>query len=170
MSITITCQCCGAFVEKPTGAVNRARRLGAPLFCGKACAGRSRRIVPLTAEEKKAAKAAYDRARRLLKGDQIRAEKRAFYQANRERISVGLAQYRRTHRSQHAAYCRTPEYRAWKKEYDRKHLAKKHFGQFADAALALREIEATLDSQASWHERHAINGTINKAQQRRRAL
>lgn len=53
----IICEQCGKEHEKRTGHVNRARKLGARLFCSQACFGLSKRT---TLEEKKKIKAEYD--------------------------------------------------------------------------------------------------------------
>lgn len=164
-------QCHTLFVTK-TAYFNRATKIGAPLYCGKVCAGLARRRKnPPTAEERRIAKAAYDLERRNgAQRAEILAKKRSHYYANHERISTQLAAYRAAHMDRHVEYCRQPEYRAWKSVYDRRRRAEKDFGEFSEAALLLADVEREIAERASKYEIYLTNGTINKAQQRRRAL
>lgn len=167
-----TCPQCRNPFEAKTAHVNRAAKIDAPLYCGKVCAGLARRLKnPPTDEQRRAAKSAYDAKRR--KGPQraeILAKKRDHYYANHERISAKLAEYRAAHMDQHVEYCRQPEYRAKKAVYDRRRRADLNFGDFSEAALLLADIEREIAERASKYEIYLTNGTINKAQQRRRAL
>lgn len=49
--------------------------------------------------------------------------------------------------SDHIEYCRNPEYKDWKKGYDEKYRAQKYFGEFAEAAVVLKEIDKIIDSK-----------------------
>jgi hypothetical protein len=167
----LACSSCGRLFEANASRVNRASRICAPLYCGKACAGLARRLkVPPTAEEKRAQKAQYDMERRALLRDRIRKEKRAYYDANRPRILEMMKAYRKKRAPKHAEYCRRPVYVAWKSGYDRAYRAKRDFGEFATVALLLHDIEREINTQATRYEVYSANGTINKAQTRRRAL
>ena len=170
-----TCEQCGREASQPTGAVNRARRKGMRLFCGRACAGKGKaalRVRPLPGTpEFRTHKSAYDLARRTVKGDDIRAQKRAAYHA---RIATDEAVVRAEQKAQrelnherHAAYCRTPEYRAWKSEYDRRYRPRE-FGEFAEAHMALVELQGEIDERITREEVYAANGIVNKKQTRRR--
>lgn len=167
-----TCPQCGGLFDAKTAHVNRAEKIGAPLYCGRVCSGLARRLKnPPTDDERKSAKAAYDAERRNgKKRDALLAEKREYYYANRERIKAQLAEYRAAHMDRHVEYCRQPEYRAKKSVYDRKRRAKIQFGEFSEAALILADIEREVAERASRYEIYSQNGTLNKAQQRRRAL
>lgn len=165
----MTCNHCKKPIFKPISAVNRAAREGRPLYCNRECAGLGRRLKkPPTAEERKEAKRLYDANRRLVLADRIKAEKRAYYQANRDPDRERA--YRKTRMPYHVEYCRRPEYRAYKATYDRQYLARKQFGEFADAALILRDIEAEISSRMTRTEIYQVNGTLNKTQVRKRAL
>jgi hypothetical protein len=164
------CPKCNRPFECANGRYNRAQAIGAPLYCGKFCAGWARRKPKLSGEERRAAKAAYDRARRARLLDEIKAQKRAHYYANHERILAQERAKRPQKRIYHAEYCRQPEYVAKKAEYDKAHRAKKMFGPFADSFLALQTLESEIDARASRYEVYMQNGTINKALMRRRAL
>jgi len=169
----VRCAWCNALVFKPVRDVNRASARGANLYCGKTCSGMARRdLNPPTDEERRAAKSEYDRQRRLAKGDQIKAEKRAAYHAKIAADPVGMRAKEREQRQrrmpQHAEYCRRPEYRKWKAQYDQKHRARKQFGAFGEAAIILNDLEREITSRASWTEIRRANGTLNKTQERKR--
>jgi hypothetical protein len=170
--VKATCPHCRSFFEAKTAHVNRAAKIGAPLYCGKVCAGLARRLKnPPTDEQRRAAKAAYDAKRRESeKRDALLAKKRDHYCANHERLKAEHAEYRAAHMHRHVEYCRKPEYRAKKSVYDRTRRAEQNFGDFSEAALLLADIEREIAERASKYEIYLTNGTINKAQQRRRAL
>ena len=141
------------------------RKIGAPLYCGRACAGLARRR---NQAEKIAAKAAYDKERRAKLRDRIKAEKAAYYQRTKDPIKEAAQRKARMHL--HVAYCQRPEYRAWKSEYDRQYRAHRQFGEYAEAFMLLLDIENEVASQASRYEIYKANGTLNKSLQRRRSI
>jgi hypothetical protein len=166
------CDHCGAELHKQPSAINRAAAVGARLFCNRTCAGLARRSGK-SAEQKKAEKAAYDAKRRTELADQIKTQKREIYLRNREHYLRQHTEYRNRPENvaRHNAYCRRPEYVAEKREYDRRRRAVKQFGEeFAESFLLLQDIEKEIDSRATRYEIYLANGTINKAQSRRRAL
>lgn len=165
------CARCGIEFACLTGRVNRARAIGAPLYCGRACVGLARRLAnPPTETARKETKRLYDEKRRAAKYDEICAAKRAYYHSNRARILPKQAVYRKAHMHRHIEYCRRPEYKAWKVEYDRHYSARQSFGEFADAFLLLQDIENEVAARATRYEIYSANGTLNKAQTRRRSL
>lgn len=168
----VKCHHCHSLFETKVSYVNRAAKIGAPLYCGRACAGLARRLKnPPTDELRRAAKSAYDAKRRNgPQREEILAKKREHYYANHERISAEQAIYRAAHMDRHVEYCRQPEYRAKKSAYDSRRRADQNFGDFAEAALILADIDREIADRASKYEIYLTNGTINKAQQRRRAL
>jgi len=123
---------------------------------------------PPSDAERKEAKRIYDAKRRKDKAAEIKAAKAAWYAANHDREKE--REYRRKNMHKHVEYCQRPEYKEWKKEYDKQYRARKKFGDFADAALLLRDIENEITKQATRYEIYLTNGTINKAQIRRRQL
>lgn len=168
----VICPQCHISFDAETGRVNRAAKIGAPLYCGRVCMGLARRLKnPLTDEQRRAAKSAYDAERRNgSKRAEILAKKRAYYYANWEQINEKFAEYRAAHMDRHVEYCRQPEYRTKKSEYDRRRRAEMNFGEFSEAALILSDIEREIEERSSKYEIYRNNGTLNKAQQRRRAL
>lgn len=166
MSATaIRCAWCFAEALKEVGAVNRARAAGLWLYCDRACAGLARRQEK-TASEKVAAKAEYDRQYRAANRAKLKAKKAVYFQATYDPKAAAIARKERMPR--HVEYCRRPEYRKWKAEYDRQYLARKGFGDFSEAAILLNVLETEIRSRASWLEIAHAKGTINKHQNRRR--
>ena len=164
------CQQCGTEFERATGHVNRANAIGAPLYCNRTCAGLARRTPKPTDAEAKAAKREYDKAYRAANLERIKAEKLAWYHANHAEILARMTAKRKDKMPYHLEYCRQPAYRAWKSEYDLQRRATKQFGEFSEAFLILQEVEKEINQRASRYEIYQQNGTLNKAQMRRRSL
>ena len=174
--MVIECPQCGETADKQTGAVNRARRSGYAVYCGRVCAADARR-GDKTPEERKAHKAEYDAGYRNRNRDRILAGKKAHYEQNRESHLAAMAAKRaeiRADPERHAAYkayqatFRTKEWQAHKRAYDRKYRAEALYGEFADAYLALQDLEGEIASRMSRQEAYQSKGTANKALQRRR--
>lgn len=162
----VKCAHCGTVTEKPNGAVNRANKIGAPIYCDRRCAGMGRRKPQRTVEEMKALKAAYDRDYRARNIDRIKAEKKAYYAANHDREKERA--YRQKTMQRHVEYCRRPEYREYKRQYDRMYRAKKEYGDLAECFLLVMDIRAECLSQQTDYEIRFSKGTLNKRQQRKR--
>lgn len=162
----ITCAHCGKAAEKSAGAVNRARKVGLSLYCDRTCAGLGRRNPPKSIEQKKAEKRAYDAARREALADQIKAAKRDYHQRTYDPVKA--AAVRKLRMPYHVEYCRRPEYREWKREYDRAYSANKEYGEFAECFLLVMDIRAECLSRMTDYEIRLEKGTLNKRQQRRR--
>lgn len=165
------CPQCGAAFEAKNSRANRARKIGASLYCGRTCAGLARRLpASKTPEQKKAEKTAYDRQRREGRAEQIKAEKRAYYEANRERLLAQMTEYRKVRMPLHAEYCKRPEYKTYKRQYDYKRREAK-YAEWADAWRLLLDLEKEIRSQATVYERRVANGYYTRnAQTRRREL
>lgn len=165
MSLSYVCSGCRAKCEKPTGEVNRARKKSAPLYCDRTCAGMARRKGK-TKAQKVAEKSAYDTAYREKNRALLKAKKAAFFQATYDPKAAAIV--RKARLPWHLEYCRRPEYKAWKREYDRR-LRAGEYGEFSEAFLLLQDLERELDARASWYERANQKGTINKTMKRKRA-
>ena len=166
---TAICQHCNKQFERTIGALNRAKRAGAPLYCGMKCSGLGRRSNKSKAQKRRE-KAEYDKARRMELRDEIREKKRAAYFANHEENLAKMAEYRKIRMPKHVEYCRRPEYKAKKVEYDRERRASE-YGEFAETWLLLLEVEKEIRSRATSYERRVANGYYTRsAQARRRAL
>lgn len=164
-TIAAVCAYCGSEVKQSQGSIRRAIREGRPLYCNRVCFGLARR-VPLN--QKKESKRIYDALRRVDKAAEIRAKKKAYYQRTRDPTEEHKR--RRANMGRHVEYCRQPEYRAYKSDYDRQHRAKQ-YGEFAEAYLLLLDLEREIRSRATRYERLKARGYYTRAaQQRRREL
>lgn len=164
----VLCALCNGFVHQRTGAINRARKIGAPIYCGRKCAGLARR-TDTTPEERKEAKRKYDAERRAgPERERLLAEKRAYHHQNYDPDKAAVVRKRRM--PYHLEYCRRPEYRAQKRTYDIERRARINFGEFAEVALMLRDVEAEVTSRATRTQIAIANGTLNKTQTRKRAV
>lgn len=171
MAKKVTCHCtqCKKEFWAYTSRVNRAHKDCAPLYCNKTCAGLARRLSnPPTKEERKAAKAEYDRRRREEKAEEIKVKKAAYFKRTYNPEKASVERKKRAH--YHAEYCRRPDYKKWKADYDRRHMATKEFGDYAETYLLLQDIELEINSRSTRYEIYRTNGTLNKAQTRRRSL
>jgi hypothetical protein len=162
------CPQCRRVFECDASRYNRAVRLLAPLYCGKACAGLARRTPKPDDETRRLLKAAYDSEYRERNAEKRRAQKAAWFKRTYDPAKAAVE--RKARMPRHVEYCRRPEYRAWKAEYDRAYKARLHFGEWADAALLLGDLEREINERATRYEVYQANGTLNKAQTRRRAL
>lgn len=162
------CAYCGKPGMKYSGHVNRSNRIGAGIYCDKVCAGLGRRDTR-TIAEKKAAKAAYDVQYRQDNLDKLKAEKQARHKRTYDPIKA--VEHRKTRMPAHIEYCRRPEYKVWKRGYDRKYRTTKQYGDFAECASLLIDIENEIISQMSPQQKaaaHFAEGRTNKTQNRRR--
>jgi len=159
--IKLTCAICNKQYQKSAGHYNRAMKLGAKLFCSQTCFGLSRR-QDKSIEEKKAEKAAYDAQYREKNLEALKAKKAAHYAANHDREKEKA--YRQKRMPQHVKYCQRPEYKAWKAKYDELYRAKKQYGEFYEAGLAMKELDKFLESKRIKYE----SGQFNKSQNRKR--
>ena len=96
------------------------------------------------------------------------AQKAEWYQRNRDPEKERA--YRQANMPRHLEYCRQPEYRAKKHEYDIS-KAKDEYGEWGDAWRLLLDLEKEIRSQATAYERRVANGYYTRnAQKRRREL
>lgn len=163
--VQLPCAHCGKVGKKRVGDFNRAQANGKPLFCGKVCFGLSRRKHKPD-DQKRAEKAEYDRQYQAKNREMLKAKKAAAYAANpnRERERA----YRKANMARHVEYCRRPEYKQYKREYDQIYRAKQDYGEFWEASIIAIQIDAEVKERASRYEIYMERGTINKTQQRKR--
>lgn len=158
------CAHCGKVADKAAGHANRARERGLNLYCNRRCSGLGRRTGKTKAQRKEE-KRLYDIEYRAKNLETIKAKKKAHFQKTYDRKAA--AEYRKQRMHLHAEYCRRPEYRAWKREYDRKYRAKE-FGAFAEAYLLTMDLNREIKGRTTNHEVKYQNGCTNKAQRRKR--
>jgi hypothetical protein len=159
------CPVCNGEFVKPMSHINRAARNGSPVYCGRICAGVARRKGK-SAEQKKAEKQLYDAQRRKDRAAEIKAEKAAYYQRTRDPAKEALI--RKARMPKHLEYCRRPEYREWKRQYDLEYRNKQEFGEFWESAILALEIRRQCLALSDDTEIRRTAGTLNKHQKRRR--
>jgi hypothetical protein len=163
--IEFTCDHCGRKASRPTGHVNRQRARGMNLYCSRKCSGLGRRSS-LTKAEKKELKRLYDQEYREKNNEYRSAQKREYHRRTYDPAAAKIK--RKELVEYHNEYCRQPEYRKWKAEYDKKYRANRIYGPFAEAFLLLMQVETEIKERATDYEIRQENGTSGKTQQRRR--
>ncbi|MEW8193285.1 MAG: hypothetical protein AB2793_06225 [Candidatus Thiodiazotropha sp.] len=161
----ITCAYCGAKAKKENGAINRARATDSPLYCSLKCSGLARRLNK-SKEQKKAEKREYDRQYRHINRELLKTKKAEYFRRTYDPEKARVDRKKRA--AAHAEYCRRPEYRAWKKSYDRQYRAKKRYGEFWECFLLTLDIRDECLHQASDYEIRKANDTLTKVQRRKR--
>ena len=159
------CAHCGKDAAQSASAVNRARHRGSPLFCGRACFGMSRRKNKSRAQ-RVAEKREYDLQYRAENRAMLKVKKHEYFERTYDPVKAAVVRKKRM--PLHVEYCRRPEYRAYKKTYDRQYRAQKHYGDFAECFLLVMDIRDECLRQMSDYEIRVSKGTINKRQQRKR--
>lgn len=161
---TVNCICpvCGNGFEKGLGDYNRAIKQGLNVYCNRTCAGIGRRT---SAEEKKKVKAAYDK--KIYNTPERKAARKRYFQKSYKENPEKYKAIRAAKYPKHLEYLRTPEYKEWKKNYDKKFKAEKNYGPFAQAAVLLIELESFL-KQNMPNELKFQMGITNKTQKRKR--
>lgn len=160
----VRCAHCRRPTEKLAGHVNRARKDGHRLFCGRKCSGLGRRKHK-TKAQKVAEKRIYDMAYRAKNLERITADKRAYFQRTYDPRKAAIERKARMHL--HVAYCRQPRYKAWKQRYDQQYRARE-YGPFADAYVLAVNLNREIKSKATNYEIRIQNQTLNKKQARTR--
>jgi hypothetical protein len=169
-TIKVKCAQCKKSFLKGMGEYNRARKIDSPLYCSKKCFGIARRKNK-SDEEKKRSKSEYDKKRRTEKAKELRAQKKAAYALWGPQHREEEREKRKKNMPKHIEYCRQPEYKEWKKKYDRK-VRVAQYGEFAESYELLEELVKEIKRQMpDRFERYSQSGRqqwnpIN--QQRRR--
>lgn len=159
-TIDLTCPHCSKGFTKRLADYTRAVKNGSRVYCSRSCSGLGRRKSDA---EKKEVKRLYDIKYREDNEDELKRKGKLYCES-----PAGRAMQKRQrdkNQEAHAKYIKTDRYRAWKKEYDKKHCAKKNYGEFWESAIILNDLEKQFDR----YETRLANGTLTKSQQRRRA-
>ena len=162
----IICDFCKKESDKPSGEVNRAKNAGLKIYCDRRCSGLGRRKHK-TKTQKVEEKRLYDMEYRERNMERILREKREHYLRTRDPEKEREVRKKRMHL--HVAYCRRPEYKRWKKQYDEEYRAKKDYGEFWESFILALNIRNEALSRMTDYEIRISNGTLNKLQQRKRA-
>lgn len=161
----VACARCGAITLRENGHINRAKKNGNPLYCGKVCAGIGRQ-TQLTESEKKERKRLYDIEYREKNSEALKVGKAAWFKATYDPKKAAIERKKRM--PKHVEYCQRPEYKEYKQNYDREYRAKKEYGEFWQCFLLLLSIETEVAERATPLEIASQNGTLNKRQTRKR--
>ena len=165
MKTQITCAFCKKEAMVEAGAVNRARKAGLSLYCSRECSALGRRKHKSIAQ-RRAEKAAYDEEYRAKNAAMLKAKKAAYFALTYDPVTAAVD--RQKTMARHVEYCRQPAYRAYKREYDRHYRAETEYGPFAEAFLALTDLQNEIDARSSDYEIRQQSGTFGKAQKRKR--
>ncbi len=173
MSTTIICPVCKSASQKKTGAVNRARKNGAPIYCGRECAGIARRSTK-TKAQRRAEKAEYDKKYREANRERLKAQKAAYFQKtyDPQKAAIERAKVKKTKpeiEARRREYMRSDGYRARKKKYDRQYVAASRYGpEWGECMVIALEIRDACLSLMSDTEIRTQAGTNGKSQKRKR--
>ena len=163
--IEVVCERCGKpFLRAKASVDYHHGKKGLRILCSKQCFGLSRRDNK-TQEQKKAEKSAYDAKYRERNREKRKARSRTWYKANRNPEKE--REIRKAKMPQHVEYCRRPEYKKWKQNYDLDYRARE-FGEFSEAYKLLMLVNREIKERTTRTEIYTTNGTLNKAQIRKR--
>lgn len=165
--VKIVCPFCKCSVDRDLGDVNRAKKLGNPIYCSKKCSGLARRNNK-SIEQKKAEKAEYDRKYREKNDAELRIKRHNWFMQDYTKYPEKYKKERQRRYANHLKYLQTPEYKAWKKEYDQKYRSNKFYGEFGECAIILFEIEKIIKDNTDRFELGYEMKTVNKSQNRKR--
>ena len=143
----------------------RARKSGSPLYCDRTCAGIARRKFK-SADQKKEEKRLYDIEYRRRNQELLRTKKAEYHRRTYDPTQA--AAQRKKRMPYHVEYCRRPEYRQYKKSYDRQYRAKREYGGLWEAFILTLEIRDEVLRNSSDYEIRLQKSTLNKRTQRRR--
>jgi len=158
----INCAQCGKEADKRAGDVERLRARGYKLYCSLRCSGLASRKY-WTKAQRTEGKRLYDIAYRKKNAERIAKQKKAWQIANYDPEKQRI--YNKKNSQRHVEYCRRPEYKAYKHQYDMDRRAKQ-FGPFAEAYKLELSLRREIRERINKHESNQEKGTINKRQAR----
>lgn len=104
----------------------------------------------------------YDRQYREKNKELLKKKKQAYCETPAGREMQKRSREKR--KKYHLEYCRTEKYKSYKKDYDKKYLAQKTYGEFWESAIILNKISDIVNNRQATQEKR----TINKMQKRKR--
>lgn len=162
--LKLRCEVCGVRVLRSQPVFCRN---GPHVYCDRQCTGIARRKFK-TDTQKKSEKALYDTMYRARNLTSIKSKKRDYFKRTYDPKQAAVV--RRKRMPIHVEYCRRPEYRKKKSAYDETRRDRLQFGEFAESAKLLRQIESEVEKRMSKYNIRLQQGTLTKAQTRKRAL
>lgn len=157
------CPVCNLLHEKSQDHHNFSLKRGTPFYCSQKCAGIGRRHNK-TSEQLKAEKAEYDRKYREKNLEAIKQKKKEYFQKDYKANPEKYKLERQRRMTSHVEYCRNPQYKVKKKQYDHRYRLEVRYGEYWEAASVLVALDNELDSK----QIKIDNGIINKSLKRKR--
>ena len=133
--VSLTCSICKREYKKGIGHFNRAKKIGAPVYCSKKCAGIARK-VERSEEEKKQIKSDYDKAYRAKNLERKKKQAHEYFKRTYDPQKAAIERKKRM--PKHVEYCRQPAYKAKKKEYDKRYNAVRSYGEYWECFRLIR--------------------------------
>jgi hypothetical protein len=161
--VKVKCAHCGKNCKKSVGHVNRAKKVGLKLFCNQKCFGLSRRLK-ISVKEKKRLKAEYDKKYREKNEERLKDKRKEYFKKDYAANPEKYKKKRQRKYKDHLKYLQRPEYKQYKKKYDEQYHAKNKFGDYWEAAIALKN----LDNEIDYRESKKQNKIYNKSTQKRK--
>jgi hypothetical protein len=132
-----TCFWCGKeFYRKP-----RYIYKGKLIFCRNACRTLYFNSIrtPEQIKKDRIKKSKYDKDRREKLGETLLKRRRECWKRNYDPVKASIVRKKNMHK--HVEYCRQPEYRKWKHEYDQQYRYKKLYGEFCECMILVTKIK-----------------------------
>lgn len=165
MKVAFKCNYCDKRSYKEAGHLNRSRSIGAPVYCSRKCAGLGRRTNE-TKEEKVQIKSWYDLFIRASMPEDEKIFKRfsqlVYFHIDYTKNPEKYKKWRQKRMPKHIEYCRQPEYKEYKKGYDEQYRAKKDYGDYWEAAIALKNLDKEIDYRESKRQNKIYNKSTTK--------
>lgn len=157
--MVVKCHHCKKRVEISIGQYNyRVKKHGLNVYCDRICSGKGRRHNR-SRQEEKAVKYFYDALIRLDDDGRLKKQRHEYFLKDYHDNPEKYRRARKKRQKEHNEYCRKPEYRKYKKEYDKKRVAKKNYGEFWEASIALRRLGDVVDNRQAKQDQKSINKT-----------
>jgi len=163
MKSKITCCFCGKESYKENSSIMRAKKDNLPMFCDRKCSSSNKKT---SKAEKVELKRLYDEEYRLKNKDSLKVSKAEYNKRTYDPVKAAVK--RKGTMWRHVEYCRTPEYREKKKEYDRVYTAKKDYGELWEIQLLTLDIKDEVLSRMTRYQIDLESNTLNKKLRRTR--
>ena len=159
----VTCSFCGAESEKPNGAINRAIKSNLSMYCDRKCSSANKKT---SKAEKIELKRLYDEQYRLKNKDSLKVSKAEYNKRTYDPVKAAVK--RKKNMARHVEYCRQPEYKEKKKQYDRNYRAKLKYGELWEVAVLAMQIQDEVLSKMTRYQIDLESNTLNKKLRRTR--
>jgi hypothetical protein len=160
------CDYCGKPGFKKLGDLNRAlKSRSGKVYCNQKCFGLDKR-TDLSTKEQKEKKRLYDIEYRKKNSSKIKKRKAEYFQKTYDPEKAAIERKKRM--PYHVEYCRQPEYKAKKHEYDIPHRYKKIYGEFWECMMLVRDIHReVIKLVPDKYERLKMRGLLKRIRDRK---